>query len=202
LLEQRKLTHPQYIDLETITRMDFFDGLLEFFTIAASTAAEPAKSYKQLQQIILEVGLMPELVLSEVKEELWITPSPKNTGKPGGNRHHLAWTIFLNMLKYLARVCCYGTECPGLARFEKLTAFSLTGVEYDHKDPKLKTKEMRVKFTSIGCIWPWPEKAKKRAQDTIKELQECQILCSGCHDRGEGCRLTDTAKRRPPASRP
>ncbi len=105
------------------------------------------------------------------------------------------------MLKYLTRVCCYGTACPWLARFEKLTAFSLTGAEFDHKDPKIKTKEVREMFVGIGCKWPWPDLAKKRAKDAIEELWKCQVLCSGCHDRGDGTRI-DNAKRGPPATRP
>ena len=201
LFEQRKLTHPTYVDLKSITESAIFPQLLKFFTIASGSAAKPKKSYQELGKIILEVGLVPERVLSEVTEELWITPSPKNTGNPGNNRHHLAWTIFLSMLKYLSQVCCYGTKCPGLVRFDMLTAFSLTGVEYDHKDPKIKTKIMRDKFEGIGCKWPWSELAKKRAEAAIKELGECQVICSGCHDRGEGRRRVDTAKRGPPATR-
>jgi hypothetical protein len=58
------------------------------------------------------------------------------------------------MLKYLARVCCYGTACPGLVSFEKLPAFSLSGVHFDHKDPTVKSNKMVLVFKRIGCKWP------------------------------------------------
>ena len=122
----------------------------------------PQKGYwKCVEQLLLpEIlqgshrrPLVPELVLSEVKEELWIAPSTTSR-YPGKSRHHLAWAIFLIMLKYLARVCCYGTDCPGLVSFEKLTAFSLSGVHFDHKDPTVKSNKLLLVFRRIGCKWP------------------------------------------------
>jgi hypothetical protein len=206
MLEQRKLTHPRYVGLDEITRMAFFPKLLEFLSIASGSAVEPAKSYEQLKQIILDVGLVPELVLSEVSEERWITPGTTRR-QPGQNRHSVAWAIFLNMLRYLARVCCYGTDCPGLVSFEKLTAFSLSGVHFDHKDPEVKStrKNMLKVFEGIGCKWLWDgeegRRCRQRAEAAAEELRGCQVLCAGCHDIGENKGRDDTAKRGAAASR-
>lgn len=53
--------------------------------------------------------------------------------------------------------CC--VECSSMDR-----------LEFDHIDPK--TKEF-----SIGKLW-------SLSQDKIdKELQKCQLLCKGCHDK-------------------
>jgi len=204
LREVREEFHPAYVSMRTITERPYFEGLLDFFRAAAGTGRVPARSYAELVAIVESVGLTAAEILSELPEELWITPSPQNRYyQPGANRHKHAWTVFLNILKRLSQVCGYGTSCPLLVDLSAFPdAFGLSGLHFDHDDPSQKARDnsgrirkLREMFGAIGC--EKDEESDKRAAAAVAELLKCTLLCASCHDLAENSGGAAREKRRP-----
>jgi len=204
LREVREEFHPAHVSLRTITERPYFEGLLDFLRAASSQGLDPARSYEELVAIINSVGLTEAEILSELPEELWITPSPQNRNhQPGANRHTHAWTVFLNIVRRLSQVCGYGTSCPLLVDISAFPdAFGLAGLHYDHNDPSQKARDnlgrirkLRETFEAIGCVKD--EESDKRAAKAVAELRKCTLLCASCHDLAENSGGAAREKRRP-----
>ncbi len=184
-----------------------FEGLLDFFRAAAYQGRVPARSYEELVAITNSVGLTLAAaeILSELPEETWITPSPKNRNCPGGNRHKYAWVVFLNIVRRLSQVCGYGTSCP-LRVLVDISAFpdalGLSGLHYDHDDPSQKARDdsgrirkVREMFEAIGCVKS--DESDDKAAEAVAELLKCTLVCASCHDQAENNGGAAREKRRP-----
>lgn len=151
------------------------------------------------------MGLTAAEILSELPEERWITPSPRNQYRqPGASRHTHAWTVLLSIVKQLSQVCACGTSCPQLVDISAFPdAFGLSGLHFDHNDPSQKAQaDNRVRATTVTNMFKRVGSVKSdesdaRAAAAVAELLQCTLLCAFCHDLGENSGGAAREKRRP-----
>ena len=193
LRAQQAALHPEHVSMQELSEKDFFAELLQFFREAASQGKTPTRSYTELEAMLRKLELEPESILGGVTEQKWNIPSPSYKQQPGLTRNIMAWTIFLNILKRLARVCGSGTKCPNLVNVSDIRdPWSLAGLHFDH-DVNHKTNRIREKFMAIGN----KADSDQRAKEAVAELVKCNLLCGSCHDQGEESGGSRHEKRTP-----
>ena len=192
LRAQQAALHPEHVSMLELSEKGFFAELLQFFREAASQGKTPTRSYTELEAMLRKLELEPKSILGGVTEQKWNIPSPSSK-QPGLNRNIMAWTIFLNILKRLARVCGSGTKCPNLVNVSDIRdPWSLAGLHFDH-DVNHKTNKIREKFLAIGN----KADSDQRAKEAVAELVKCNLLCGSCHDLGEKSGGSRHEKRTP-----
>ena len=80
------------------------------------------------------------------------------------------------MLGVKVILSCQACGGPCGQSFEDYTAFALSGVHMDHRDPKTKSEEDKRKGKNPSHY------AKDHPNKAVIEWAKCESLCASCHD--------------------